>query len=82
MANVPITDKLTRKKKTTWSWADIARLATLLVLGFLNTVFIKPENIGTWRNYIGYGCLVVAAIYAVVLIIKRIKGRGSEDALG
>ena len=69
-------------KMTKWNWVVIARLATLLVVGILNTVFIRPENIGTWRNYIGYACLVVAAAYAVILIIKQIRGKKSEDALG
>ncbi len=62
-------------KKNKWNWVVITRLATLLIVGILNTVLIKPENIGTWRNYIGYGCLVIAAIYVVILIIKQIKGK-------
>jgi len=69
-------------KNTKWTWVDVARLATLLVVGILNTAFIKPENIGTWRNYIGYGCLVVAAAYIFILIFKRLRGKNSEDVLG
>jgi len=69
-------------KKTKWNWVVIARLTTLLVVGIINTVLIKPENIGTWRNYIGYGCLMVAAAYAIILVIKQIRGKKSEDALG
>jgi len=62
-------------KKNNWNWAVIIRLATLIIVGILNTALIRPENIGTWRNYIGYGCLVIAAIYVVILIIKQTKGK-------
>ena len=68
-------------KKNKWNWVVITRLATLLIVGILNTVLIKPENIGTWRNYIGYGCLVLAAIYVVILIIKQIKSKKEGEVL-
>ncbi|MBX3044687.1 MAG: hypothetical protein KIT33_05945 [Candidatus Kapabacteria bacterium] len=37
----------------------------------MNTIFIKPEDVGTWRNYIGYGFLLLA-IVNTLLIIKHL----------
>jgi hypothetical protein len=42
----------------------------------LNTVFIRPEDIGTWKNYLGYGFLLVAVIdmfFIIKLYLKRNK---------
>lgn len=36
----------------------IIRLLLFLIVGLMNTVFIRPEEVGTWKNYIGYALLI------------------------
>ena len=46
---------------------------TTLLLGLMNTVFVKPEDEGSWRYYVGYLFLFIAAVNILVLIIKLRK---------
>ena len=47
---------------------QIIIVVTTLVIGLFNTVFIRPEDIGTWKNYVGYGSLLAAALDTSILI--------------
>jgi uncharacterized membrane protein YfhO len=49
------------------------RTLTLIIVGLLNTVFIRPEDIGSWKNYLGYLLLILAAVDIAVLIWKKLK---------
>lgn len=51
-------------------------LRTLLfwVIGLMNTAWIHPRDIGTWRNWIGAVLLVVAAIDTMALHRKEVSG--------
>jgi len=52
-------------QKTRWT---IIRTLLFLVVGLMNTVFIKTEDIGSWKNYVGYALLVFALIEIVYLL--------------
>lgn len=65
--------------KKNWT---VIRTLLFVIIGLLNTVFIRPEDIGTWKNYMGYGLLVVAAtdmffLFKTYLTGKKIKSKCS-----
>ena len=51
----------------------ILTILTTLLLGLMNTVFVKPEDEGSWRIYIGCFFLLIAAVNIVFLIIRLRK---------
>ena len=63
------------KQKMTWA---ISRTALFVVIGLLNTVFIRPEDIGSWKNYAGYGFLLLALIDTVVLVRAYVRTQRAE----
>ena len=46
---------------------------TTLIVGLMNTVFIKPEDIETWKNYVGIVFLLIAIVNIILFafVIKR-----------
>ena len=56
------------------SYWPILRTLTFIIVGLFNTVLIREEDIGTWKNYTGYVLLIIGIADAVFLIIKFIKG--------
>ena len=52
---------------------QIIIVATTLFVGLFNTVFIQPEDTGTWKNYVGYAFLVICLVNIVILffIIRK-----------
>ena len=54
------------------------RLATFTAIGIMNTILIRPEDIGTWKNYLGYGLLFLAVIDAIFLLSILIKKQNYE----
>ncbi len=46
----------------------VIRTLTFIVVGLINTVFIRAEDVGSWKNYIGY-LLIVLAIYDITAIV-------------
>lgn len=59
-------------KNTIKHWS-IVRTLFFLIIGLLNTVFIKPDDIGTWKNYVGYGFLLLAVVDTFFLIKQYFK---------
>ena len=57
--------------KTIWT---IIRTAIFILIGLMNTVFIRQEDIGSWKNYVGYLFLLIAAADSFFLI-KKIIGK-------
>lgn len=57
-------------KKRTWG---ILRTALFIIVGLFNTVLIRPEDIGTWKNYLGYALLLIGIIDAFFLIKNYLK---------
>jgi hypothetical protein len=49
---------MTRKMK----YWQIFRTLTFIVVGLLNTAFIRVEDIGSWKNYIGYLLLHISCV--------------------
>ncbi|MCL6097938.1 MAG: hypothetical protein M1391_05120 [Bacteroidetes bacterium] len=49
------------------SWI-IFRIVVFVVLGLLYTVFISPEETGTWKYYFGFVLLFIALVDVVRLV--------------
>ena len=55
---------------------SIIRTIIFWALGLMNTIFIKSEDIGTWKNYTGYVLLILAlidTIISIIIIFKKAK---------
>jgi hypothetical protein len=60
-------------KNKLWSFT---RSLTFIIVGVLNTVLIRQEALGTWKNYLGYILLIVGIIdlfFFVKLYFKNNK---------
>ena len=57
-------------KKKIWT---IIRTLLFIVIGLMNTVLIRPDDVGSWKNYLGYLFLIIAAIDLFYLIINQLK---------
>lgn len=64
-----------KSPKKQWT---IARTLLFVIIGLLNTVFIRPEDIGTWKNYVGYGVLLVAIVDIFFLVKQYLKRNNNE----
>ncbi|MEW5844321.1 MAG: hypothetical protein AB1775_13755 [Bacteroidota bacterium] len=53
-------------------WWIIFRIVVFVALGLLYTVFISPEEMGTWKYYFGFVLLFIALV-DVVRLIKTFK---------
>ncbi len=62
-------------QKTSWK---IIRTILFLVVGLMNTILIKPEDIGSFKNYLGYGLLILGLIDTFFLIRSKIKSRKTQ----
>ncbi|NVK50817.1 MAG: hypothetical protein HWE09_13690 [Cyclobacteriaceae bacterium] len=60
------------EKKKNISW-NVIRTMLFLIIGLMNTVFVKPEDVGTWKNYLGYGLLILALVDAFFLIRSKAR---------
>jgi hypothetical protein len=57
-------------KKKTWG---ILRTALFIIVGLFNTVLIRPDDVGTWKNYLGYALLLIGIIDAFFIVKKSIR---------
>ena len=64
-------------RKLIWS---IIRTIGFIIIGLFNTAFIRTEDIGSWKNYVGYFFLILAAIDTFVIVKGLLKRRKSEAA--
>lgn len=48
----------------------IIRTIIFLVIGIKYTLFVNPELLGTWENYLGYLLLILGVIDSFLLIKK------------
>ncbi len=60
------------------SW-PVIRMLLFLVVGFMNTVLIRPEDVGTWKNYLGYALLLLGIIDAVLLARKYFNKKKTDQ---
>ncbi len=58
------------KEKRNWG---LVRILSLVIIGLLNTVFLKPEDMGSWKNYAGFLFMLLAAINVVFLVVQQQK---------
>ena len=49
----------------------LLRTITFWVVGWFNTALIRPEDTGTWKNWLGWALLVTAALDTVALFRKE-----------
>lgn len=54
----------------------VVRTIGFIIVGLFNTVFIKAEDVGTWKNYIGYVILIVGLI-DLILLLKKVLVKGN-----
>ena len=47
---------------------QIVIVITTLLIAIFNTVLIKPEDAGSWKNYVGYAFLIIASINIIILL--------------
>ena len=52
---------------------SIIIILTTSIIGIFNTLMIRPEDIGTWKNYIGYLFLLIAIVNIVVFVIRMTR---------
>ena len=59
----------------------VLRTVGFWLIGLFNTVLARPENIGTWKNYVGWAILALAVMDSILLIRKeRVVLRASRPA--
>ena len=66
--------QLGRRLYRTGGGRDVWHLQrTLLfwIVGLLNTAFLRAEDFGTWKNWVGWGVLLIAAADSVALFLKE-----------
>lgn len=51
----------------------LIRILTFIIVGVLNTVLIRPQDLGSLKNYMGYLLLILAATDIVYLLYKKLK---------
>ena len=49
-----------------------------LLLGLMNTVFIKEQDVGTYKNYLGYAFLVFVFLEMLIHFINKYKNHGEK----
>ena len=54
---------------------QIFRTLIFIFVGLINTIFIRTEDIGSWKNYIGYILLLLALYDVTVITTNYIKSR-------
>ncbi len=52
------------KTKKYWT---VTTIIALVMVGLMNTVLLRPEDVGTWKNYVGYAFLILAVLNIIYL---------------
>lgn len=58
---------------------QVQRTTLFWIIGTMNTIWIRPEEVGSWKNYLGYLILVIAIVDTAVLY-RRESSIGHRDA--
>jgi len=56
--------------KKSWS---LIRTVMFIVIGLMNTVLIRDEDIGSFKNYFGYLLLIVGIVDWAYVVFKYLK---------
>lgn len=51
----------------------LQRTVLFWILGLLNTALLRPEDVGTWKNWVGWVLLLIAAADSVALFKKELQ---------
>ena len=43
-------------------------IASTLLIGIMNTVLIRAEDVGSWKNYVGYLFLLIAIVNFILFV--------------
>jgi len=54
------------------------RFLLFVIVGLMNTVFIRPERVGSWQHYVGFILLALAAFDGILFLVKRKKQRDEK----
>jgi hypothetical protein len=49
----------------------ILRTLTFLIVGLMNTLLIRPEDLGTWKNYLGFLFLALVLFDLIMYFVKK-----------
>lgn len=60
-----------KKGKLIWT---IIRILGFVFIGIMNTVLLRPEDVGTWKNYAGYAFFALA-IFDSICLYRQFKRR-------
>jgi hypothetical protein len=62
--------------KAVW---HLQRTVLFWIIGLLNTVFLRAEDLGSWKNWVGWAVLLIAAGDTVALFLKERAMTQSPD---
>jgi len=57
----------------------LIRISTFILVGLMNTILIRPEDVGSWKNYVGYILLIIATVDLSLLFIKLLKKKTGNN---
>jgi hypothetical protein len=57
----------------------VIRAFTFWLVGLMNTAFIKAQDIGTWKNYVGYILLFLALVDTIFFITVLLRKANYEE---
>lgn len=60
------------------NWKYI-RVLLFWIVGLMNTVLIRPEDVGTWKNYVGFFLIGLAIADSILIIINLIKTKKAAE---
>lgn len=82
--NAPHDNASAHARSPTWLFWEIQRTLLFWIIGLLNTALIRPEQIGSWRSWVGWTFIALASLDTIRLLWKGLgsprrsgKGRAS-----
>ncbi|MCP4977567.1 MAG: hypothetical protein GY931_15550 [Maribacter sp.] len=58
-------------------YSTILIFVSTIIIGTMNTLLLKPEDVGSWKNYLGYAFLIIALLN-ILFLVKQLKNRDNE----
>jgi len=55
----------------------ITRLLGFIIIAVFNTILLRPEDVGGWKNYLGY-VIWIFAVYDLYLLIRHFIKKNIE----
>lgn len=66
--------------KTINKFWPYGRVILLIIVGVFNTVLIRPEEAGTWKNYLGYALLIIGVLDGILQLRRYFKQNGKANS--